>query len=126
MKKRFLRLLFLSGMLITLLTSCEYDYYTPVPKAPAPPANDTISFSEDIQPFFNTKCISCHGGSYAPNLTSGQSFAQIVPAYINAGNPETSQLYIDCNTGGSMTTYATITPAELNLLYRWIYAGAKN
>jgi len=126
MKKRFLRLLFLSGILLSLLTACEYDYIVPTPPAPPPPANDTISFSQDIQPFFNAKCISCHGGGTAPNLTAGKSYSEVVPAHVVAGSPETSELYLVCKTGGSMTAYATITAAELDLLNRWIFAGAKN
>jgi len=126
MKKRLLRLLFLSGTVLTLLTACEYDYIVPTPPPPPPPANDTISFAEDIQPFFDAKCISCHGGSTAPNLTAAQSYTALVPAHVIAGSPETSQLYTDCKPGGSMTAYATITTAELDHLYRWIYAGAKN
>lgn len=126
MKKRFLKLLFLSGSLLFLLTACEYDYIVPTPPVAPPPADDTISFAQDVQPFFNAKCVSCHAGSVAPNLISGQSYSACVPAYVTAGNPETSELYTVCKIGGSMTTYATITPAELDLLYRWIYAGAKN
>jgi mono/diheme cytochrome c family protein len=126
MKKRFLRLLFLSSILLSLLTACEYDYIVPTPPIPPPPANDTVSYSQDIQPFYNAKCISCHGGSTAPNLTAGQSYAATVPAFVVAGSPETSEMYIVCKTGGSMTAYATITAAELDLLYRWIFAGAKN
>jgi len=126
MKKRFLKLLFLSGTLLSLLTACEYDYIAPTPPLPPPPANDTISLSQDIQPFFNAKCISCHGGTVAPNLTTGQSYASTVPAYVTAGSPETSTLYNVCKSGGSMTAYATITTKELDNLYRWIYAGAKN
>ncbi len=124
MKNRFLRLLFLSGTLIALLTACEYDFIVPTPPPPAPPANDTISYSQDIQPFFNAKCVSCHSGGIAPNLKSGLSYAQLVPAFVTAGTPETSELYIVCKPGGSMASYA---PADkLELMRRWIIAGAKN
>jgi len=124
MKKRLLRLLFLSGTLLILLTACEYDFITPAPPVPIPPANDTISYAQDIQPFFTAKCVSCHGGSIAPNLLTGQSYSTIVPSSVTAGNPETSSFYTDINTGGSMASYAT--PAERQLVYRWIFAGAKN
>ncbi len=124
MKKRFLRLLFLSGTLLALLTACEYDFIAPTPPPPPPPANDTISYSQDIQPFFNAKCISCHGGGIAPNLKTGLSYAQLVPAFVVAGSPETSDLYIVCKPGGSMATHTAA--AELELMRRWILAGAKN
>lgn len=124
MKKRLLRLLFLSGTLLTLLTACEYDYNVPTPPTPPPPANDTISYSQDIQPFFNSKCISCHGGAIAPNLLSGQSYSVLVPAHVVAGEPASSSLYTKISAGGSMESFAS--DAERKLVYRWIYAGAKN
>ena len=126
MKKRFLRLLFLSGTVLALLTACEYEYIVPAPPKPAPPANDTISFSQDIQPFFDAKCISCHAGSIPPNLVTGISYTDIVPAYVVAKSPETSTLYTVCAPGGSMVSYGNVSSAEVDLLYRWIYAGAKN
>lgn len=124
MKKRLLRLLFLSGTLLIMLTACEYDFIVPAPPVPPPPADDTISFAQDIQPVFNANCVSCHQGNIAPNLSAGKSFAAVVPAYVVAGNPATSELYIVCQPGGAMASY--MPAAQLNLLYRWIYAGAKN
>jgi hypothetical protein len=128
MKKRFLRLLFLSGTVLTLLTACEYEYNVPAPPTAPPPANDTISFSQDVQPFFDAKCVSCHAGSVAPNLVAGQSYGAVVPAYVTANSPETSELYTVCAPGGSMVGYVNggISSDELRLLYRWIYAGEKN
>lgn len=124
MKKRLLGLLMVTSTLLMLLTACEYDFITPTPPAPTPPADDTISYSQDIQPIFDAKCISCHAGSIPPNLKSGQSYSQLVPAFVVANDPEGSDLYIVCSPGGSMATHTSA--AELNLMYRWIYAGAKN
>jgi hypothetical protein len=124
MKKRLLRLLFLSGILVTLLTACEYDFIVP---SPPPPVieNDTISYSQDIQPFFTAKCVSCHSGSLKPDLSNGKSYnALMTDNYVVAGNPATSELYIVCKPGGSMAPYTS--SAELNLISRWITAGAKN
>jgi mono/diheme cytochrome c family protein len=126
MKKRLLKLFFLSGILITLLSACEYDYIVPTPPTPKPPADDTISYIQDVQPVFTAKCVSCHAGSTAPNLLVGQSYSALVPTFVTAGNPETSELYITCKPGGNMDAIAPITSTELNLVYRWIYAGAKN
>jgi len=124
MKKRFLRLFFISGALLMLLSACEYDFIIPTPPPPPPPANDTISFSQDIQPIFNAKCISCHAGSIDPNLITGKSYSALVPAYVIANSPETSDLYIVCKPGGSMSSYTSA--AHLDLIKRWIFAGAKN
>jgi len=125
MKKRIPGLLFLTGALMLLLTACEYEFIEPTPPPTPPPAGDTISFSQDIQPFFTAKCVSCHPGVYKPDLTAGKSYAALTAGnYVVANEPATSSLYIKCKTGGSMATYTSA--AELDLLYRWIYAGAKN
>ena len=124
MKKRLFRLLFLSGTLLIMLTACEYDFIVPAPPVPPPPPGDDISYSKDIQPFFNSKCISCHAGAIPPNLSAGQSYSALVPAFVTTGKPETSDLYIVCKPGGSMASHTSA--AELQLMYRWIYAGAKN
>jgi hypothetical protein len=123
MKKRLLRLLFLSGTVVTLLTACEYDFIVPTPPPPVI-ENDTISYSQDIQPIFNAKCNSCHA-SIAPVLTTGISYNALMTGnYVVAGNPATSELYIVCKPGGSMASYTTSD--QLNLISRWITAGAKN
>jgi hypothetical protein len=125
MKKRHLGLLFLTGTLLLLLSACEYDFVVTAPEAAAPPPeSDTISFSQDIQPFFNKKCVSCHQGGIAPDLREGKSYAALVPDYVVAKQPENSSLYTKCEPGQSMAPY---TPAaDLALMKRWINAGAKN
>jgi hypothetical protein len=125
MKKRLLGLIMVTGTLLIMLTSCEYDFIEPTPPPPPPPAGDTISFAQDIQPFFNAKCASCHPGVYKPDLTAGNSYnALITGNYVVAGDPAASSLYTKCKPGASMAPYTTA--AELDLMYRWIYAGAKN
>lgn len=124
MKKRFLKLLFLSGTLLSLLTACEYDYIVPTPPPPVV-ENDTISYSQDIQPIFTAKCITCHAGSLKPDLTSGKSYNALSSGnYVIAGSPATSSLYNKVKPGGSMATY--VTTDQLQLISRWITAGAKN
>jgi hypothetical protein len=125
MKKRLLGLLMVTGTLLMMLTACEYDFIEPTPAPPPPPAGDTISFSQDIQPFFTAKCASCHPGVYKPDLTAGNSYNALMTGnYVVAGDPAASSLYVKIKPGASMATYAT--DAERDLVYRWIYAGAKN
>jgi len=125
MKKRFLQLLFLSGTLLTLLTACEYTFIEPTPPPPPPPAGDTISYSQDVQPVFTAKCVSCHPAVYKPDLTTGKSYNALMTGnYVVAGKPAESSLYTKCATGGSMATYTSAS--DLDKIYRWIYAGAKN
>lgn len=129
MKKRFLRLLFLSGTLLTMLTACEYDFIQPTP-APPKIDNDTISFSQDVQPVFTSQCVTCHStGAIAPDLSAGKSYSVLTTGnYIVANSPTTSEIYLVCKPGGSgginMSSY--ISTAQLALISRWIDAGAKN
>lgn len=111
-----------AGLMVCLLlfnTGCEYDQVLPVePK-------DEISYSLDIQPFFNSKCTSCHAGNVAPNLEASVSYDELVTDnYINVSNPQSSLLYIKINTGGSMEAFASNT--ERALLLAWVEQGAKN
>lgn len=111
---------------LALLTSCEYDIVVPEKKAP-PPANDTISFKDDIIPIFNKDCnAACHSvGAIPPDLSSSNAFAALTADnYIVSGEPENSELYTICIPGGSMATH--ISTADADLIYRWIYAGGKN
>lgn len=123
MKKSFLRLLFLSGAMVTMLTSCEYDYIVPTPPEPVI-VGDTISYVQDIQPIFNAKCNSCHA-SVPPVLTAGVSYNNLITGnYVVTGSPASSELYIVCKPGGSMASYTS--SEHLKLISRWITAGAKN
>jgi len=128
MKKRFLKLLFLSGTLLSLLTACEYDYIVPTPPPPVI-ENDTISYSQDIQPIFTAQCASCHPAVYKPDLTAGKSYNALISGdYVVAGNPSSSSLYTKCSINGSMYTYFAEGKEadQLLLISRWITAGAKN
>lgn len=123
MKKSFLRLLFLSGAMVMMLTACEYDYIVPTPPEPVI-LGDTISYVQDIQPIFNAKCNSCHA-TVPPVLTSALSYNALKTGnFVVAGSPATSELYIVCKPGGSMASYTTAE--HLKLISRWITAGAKN
>jgi hypothetical protein len=124
MKKRFLRLFFLAGMLLTMLTACEYSFIEPTPAPPPPPEGDTISYSQEIQPVFNASCNTCHA-SVPPVLTAATSYNNLMTGgYVVAKDPINSVLYNVCKPGGSMSSYTS--EEELDLIYRWIYAGAKN
>lgn len=124
MKKRLLGFVFMTALL-TLMTACEYDFIEPTPPPPTPPAGDTISYSQDIQPFFTAKCASCHPAIFKPDLTAGKSYASLSTGnYFVAGEPLNSSIYTKIATGGTMATYTTAEQADL--VYRWIYAGAKN
>jgi hypothetical protein len=120
MKNRFTPLLFSGFILlaVALTVSCEKEYYVPFPTP------DVVSYTQDMQPFFNAKCTNCHGNA-APNLESPDSYDNLINGgYIDLANPANSTLYISIDVGGKMESYAT--PEERAMTLKWIEQGAKN
>ena len=116
--KRLFYLLFaavLTGLL--LFGSCEKVVY-PIPELP-----DTVSYSLDIQPIWDNKCVSCHSGSRDPDLRPDNSYASLIDGgYVDTDNPEDSELIKKLY--GSHDARATETEKQVILL--WIEEGAKN
>jgi hypothetical protein len=112
---------------LAMLTSCEYDIVVPE-KAPPIIAGDTISFHDDVViSVFNASCNpSCHKtGGIAPDLSAANAYSALTTGgYVVDSIPAQSQIYTDCKPGGIMETYCSTE--QLNLIYRWISAGAKN
>lgn len=134
MKKLTPRLILFAFAGLLVLASCEYDYYVIQPE-PLPPVDttgndttvvtDTISFSQDLIPFFTAKCEICHKGSTPPDLRPSKAYSSLINGgFVVANKPNESSLYLSCKPGGSMKAYCSA--AELKLMERWILAGAKN
>ena len=115
-----IKLLPFSLILFLAFTSgCYYDQvYIPEPEG-------EISYATDMQPYFDTKCASCHPSAAQPDLQSGTSYNSLTSGgYINTADPSSSGLYTKIAPGGSMESYSTATETAMTLL--WIEQGAKN
>jgi hypothetical protein len=125
LKNKLLNLLFLLAG-IFLFAACEYATITPDGPPPPPPPGDTTSFSLEIQPIFDSKCLLCHSGATAPDLRAGKSYQSLFDNnMVVAGNPEQSILYTCLlSPSGSMKDYSNATNNAL--IYNWIKEGAKN
>ena len=109
----------ISGLLLTLLVlgACEKVVYPPVEKP------TDVSYSEDVQPIFDAKCVQCHKGGLAPDLRPENSYnALINGGYVDTQNPEESILMTTLY--GSHDSRAT--EAEKQTILAWIEEGAKN
>lgn len=106
---------------------------TPVPAPTEAPVQTTaVSFSKQIQPLIERRCINCHGGkdgikgglslkTYADLMKGGESDAAIV-----AGDPANS-LLVQLIIKGEMPRRAPKLPqSEIDLISAWVAAGAKN
>lgn len=113
---------------------------------PAPPTDETVSFSADIQPIFNANCTTCHriGGitdveGIPLRLTEGDSFDLLVnePSLQRAdltlvvpGDSSASLLFLKVSrdsppVGVRMPLVgAPLSSTDLGLIRDWIDQGA--
>ncbi len=95
-------------------------------------ADTAVSFSKDIKPILETRCLKCHGPamqlakldlrSREAALKGGEKGPSIVP-----GKPEQSILYKRCagTEKPAMPMDGKLTAKEIDLLKRWIEQDAK-
>jgi hypothetical protein len=117
MKKviRYMFPLSLAGIL--LISACEKVVYPP-PEIP-----DQVSFSQDIQPIFDSKCTTCHNGGRDPDLRPDHSHASLVDGgYVDTSSPEDSKL-IKKLYG---THDSRATEADKQKILVWITEGAQD
>lgn len=111
-------------VLFMMLYSCYYD----VVSDDSDPEG-VISFSQDIQPIFDSHCISCHPSiSPNPDLTEGNSYNSINNGiYIIPEEPETSLLYQRMlGNPGIMPPSGRLSDPDIALVRVWIEQGALN
>ena len=97
----------------------------------------TVDYNDDIQPIWNTNCISCHTSTHNSglNLTSGNSLGELVDVQsegvnyggalrVASGDPGSSVLYDKITNGGTyggqMPPSDLITSANRSLVQTWI------
>ena len=104
MQKRKIAYLFLVLFGIIFFTSCEYETIQPE-AAPT----DQISYSADVQPIWDAKCVGCHGqGLTPPDLRASVSYNSLIDGgYVNTATPSSSLIYTVMAPGGSMAAYPT-------------------
>jgi len=106
-------------ILIIAFSACEKVVYEP-PEIILP---DTVSYSLVVQPIFDDKCVSCHGGSRNPDLRPENSHdALISGGYVNTDDPASSVLMQKLY--GSHNSRAS--EQEKQLIQKWIEEGARN
>jgi hypothetical protein len=100
-------------------SSCEKVSYLP----PAFDPNTIWHFQTDIQPIFNSNCISCHGPSRSPDLREGKAYLALTKGGYVKLPGSSSRLYLQM-TSTSHASRSTDTE-KLKVLY-WINQGALN
>uniref|UniRef100_UPI0032178455 hypothetical protein n=1 Tax=uncultured Draconibacterium sp. TaxID=1573823 RepID=UPI0032178455 len=122
----------LSVVLVTFLfTGCLYNFILPEPETPTTDPDDPnapeVSFAEDIVPIFTSAtCISCHNGGQSPNLTGTNVYSNIVPAFINTTDAESSEIYDYPSPATSKHSWSKYSSAQAAQVLLWINQGAQN
>lgn len=112
---------FFLPLFMLLLAACEKEVFETVVIP-----NDDLSYSLDIQPIFDDKCVSCHPPTKGLDLTEPVSYDELVPEFVtvaDSANPRGSKLYGKIN--GSSHSSKT-TDIEKQKIEKWISQGVLN
>jgi hypothetical protein len=130
---RFQIIYILLAMLAAL--SCTHDKAAPASPELVCHPPDTVSFSRDLQPIFNTYCndAGCHSGG-APaaglNLEASYAYAELLnhqTGYVDTVHPDYSVLYAEMvSATNPMPPTGNLNKCELGLVMKWIQQKAKN
>ncbi|MEK6781059.1 MAG: hypothetical protein AABY93_05110 [Bacteroidota bacterium] len=120
-QKEIIRLILIAMAVSCMLASCTYEEIKPQ-KVDVP---DSVKFSVDIIPIFNSSCNNpgCHStGGIPPDLTEANAYTSLIYfGYVDVDVPEESILYEKITTG-SMKDNAT--DQDRALILEWIKQGA--
>lgn len=89
------------------------------------------SFTQDVAPIFNQRCIKCHGDgqlnggldltSYATLMRGGKKGAVIIP-----GNADGSLLVQYIRQGLMPKSSAKLTQGQISIIENWVNGGAQD
>jgi len=97
---------------------------------------ENVSFNDDVQPIFNSYCISCHPNSGNLDLTSGNSYDNLVNVYASGYSgilvipydPDHSILYKKIDGSGAYGTNmplgSSLSSTQIAIIKQWIVEGA--
>jgi len=127
-KMKFIKYLFLIGMVLFLFNACYYDkkdqVYPQVVLAACDTAN--VSYSVTVTNILNANCNSCHGAS-ANTLGAGiflNTYASVKP-YITSGRLVNSILQNGA-TSPMPKNMAKMDVCSINKIIIWVNKGAIN
>jgi hypothetical protein len=88
-----------------------------------------VSFSTDVLPIFERRCVKCHGGERTEEGLRLTSHAEVLSGswngpVIEPGNAADSYLIEEVESGEMPKNEPRLLPAEIQILTDWVTAGA--
>lgn len=111
----------MTGLMILILSGCaNYE----IPATECPEGAEDVSFSGDIQPIFNSNCISCHSGSQSPDLSDGWSHGELVDGgYVAEPEFACESILYQVFSGSHDGRADTV---QISQILGWIQQGAQD
>jgi hypothetical protein len=86
---------------------------------PAPATPQALAYTPDLEPIFQSDCVSCHGGFRVYAGYSMTSYAQVMRA-VRPGDAA-SPLVVVTQPGGSMYRYwSGDRVSKANMVFQWV------
>jgi len=133
--RRIYLLLPLVVAVVFLLSACSGKTGTSADSASstavAPSPSGPVSFSIDIQPILQERCVNCHGGQRTEKGLDMTSYASLMAgsqngAVVEPGNPDNSPMIQLVQQGKMPKRGPKLLPNQVQMLVDWIKAGAPN
>jgi uncharacterized membrane protein len=120
----------------TVAPSVDSGFVNETPTAEINSNNNTsgsvaVSFSNDVLPLLQDRCVSCHGGEKTSRGLKLTSYENVMAgsnngAMVIAGDLENSKLFQLVEAGKMPKRGGKLTDAQIEILKQWILAGAQN
>lgn len=104
-----------------------------MPPPTATPLGRPVSFSQDIQPILDSRCVYCHGpnsiNGSPPNGLQLDSYDNVMLGslflpVVQPGAPENSTIILLLRSGGMPAQSQPLPPDQIELVAKWIEEGA--
>jgi hypothetical protein len=100
----------------------------------------SVSYKQHIQPILNDHCVSCHNDETHSGKVVLASYESLMSArtagkvpLVTPGDPKVSRLYVLCATDQphyrmppDSSSFKRVPTEDLELIWKWIWQGAKN
>ena len=118
--------LFIFAFVAILLTACGSQ---PTPTQNATPLVGAVSFTKDVMPILNDRCVNCHGGQKTSKGLNLTTYGKLMAGsdngpVITVGNPDNSKMFQLIMQGKMPKKGGKLSQAQVDILRDWIKAGA--